>query len=91
MEAQLEKVKMFNSTSSFSHFRIPVCYQNEPKSNGIYWGKKLPKIADGAYLIYLDESKSKETHWIVLYVNDNKATYFDSFGVEHFLKKLKNS
>ena len=90
MEAQLEMVKIFNTTSYFNHFRIQMYYQNEPKFNGIYRGKKLPKIADGAYVIYLDESKSKETHCIVLYVNGSKATYFDSFGVEHFLKKIKN-
>ena len=29
------------------------------------------------------------THCIVLYVNDNNVTYFDSFGVEHIQKKIK--
>ena len=91
MEAQLEMVKIFNTTSYFNHFRIQMYYQNEPKFNGIYRGKKLPKTADGAYVIYLDGSKSKETHGIALYVNGNKATYIDSFGIEHFLKKIKNS
>ena len=37
------------------------------------------------YLINLDEYQSVGTYWIVLYVNDNNVTYFDSFGVE---KKL---
>ena len=26
-------------------------------------------------------------HWIALYVNDNNAIYFHSFGVEHIPKK----
>ena len=52
--------------------------------------KKLPKIKDGANVINLDEFKSIATHWIALYVNNgtNKATYFDSFGVEIIPKKL---
>ena len=29
----------------------------------------------------LDEYKSIGTHWIVLYVDGDNVTYFDSFGV----------
>ena len=29
------------------------------------------------------------THWIALYVLNNNATYFDSFGVEHIPKEIK--
>ena len=36
-----------------------------------------------------DEYESIETHWIVLYVNDNNVAYFDSFGVEHIPKEIK--
>ena len=36
-----------------------------------------------------DEHKSTGTHWVALYVNGNKTTYFDSFGVEHILEKMK--
>ena len=41
---------------------------------------------DGAYVINLDEYKSIGTHWAALYVNNNNATYFDSFAVEHVPK-----
>ena len=40
-------------------------------------------------MINLDDYKSIETHWIVLYVNGHDgrasydATYFDNSGVEH--------
>ena len=49
----------------------------------------MSKIKDGAYIKTLVEYKSIGTHWIVLYVNDNNLTYFDSFGVEHIPKNLK--
>ena len=39
------------------------------------------------YAINLNECKSVGMHWIALYVNDNNAIYFHSFGVEHIPKK----
>ena len=41
-------------------------------------------------MINLDEYSDIGTHWIALYVNDKTVTYFDSFGVEHIPKRLKN-
>ena len=38
-----------------------------------------------AYVINLDEYADVGTYWIALYVLNNEATYFDSFGVEHIL------
>ena len=70
-----------------TNFEIQKYYQKESKFNGVYSRNNLPKIKDGAYIINLDEYESIGTHWIGLYVNDNKVTYFDSFGVEQ--KKLK--
>ena len=70
-----------------TNFEIQKYYQKESKFNGVYSRNNLPKIEDGAYIINLDEYESIGTHWIGLYVNDNKVTYFDSFGVEQ--KKLK--
>ena len=46
---------------------------------------------DGAYVINLDEYRSIDTHWIALRVNGDNVTYFDSFGVEHIPKQIKNS
>ena len=37
----------------------------------------------------LDEHKSIGTYWIALYVNPEKVTYFDSFGVENIPKEIK--
>ena len=60
--------------------------QNEHKFNGVYSRNNLLKIKDGVYVINLDDYKSIQSHWIVLYVNDNNVIYFDSFGVEKFKK-----
>ena len=48
------------------------------------------KIKDGAYVINVDEFSDIGTHWIALYVNNKTATYFDTFGVEHIPKEIKN-
>ena len=62
-------------------------YENEPNFNGVYSRNNLPKIKDGAYVINSDEYKSIRTHWLLLYVNADNVTYFDSFGVEHIPKR----
>ena len=64
-------------------------YKNEPKFNSVYSRNNLSKIKDGVYIINLDEYKSVGTHWIVLYVNDNNVTCFESFGVEHIPKEIR--
>ena len=64
-------------------------YQNEPRFNGIYSRDNLPKVKDGAYVINHDEYSDIGTHWVALYVHNNDATYFDSFGVEHIPKETK--
>ena len=63
-------------------------YQNKPKFNGVYSRNNVPKINDRAYVINLDKYQSLGTHWIPLFVNDNNATYFDSFGVENIPKEI---
>ena len=72
------------------NFEIQKCYQNEPKFNGVYSRDNLTnKIKDGAYVINLDEYSDIGTHWVALYVKNNNATYFDSFGVEHTPNEFK--
>ena len=74
-----------------TNFEIQKYYQNEPKFNGVYSRNNLLKIKDWVHIIDFDEFKSIGTHWIAFYVNDNNATYLDSFGVEHIpniIKKL---
>ena len=40
-------------------------------------------------MINLDEYSDIGTYWVALYVQNNDATYFDSFGVEHTSKEIK--
>ena len=42
------------------------------------------------YVINLDAYADNETHWIALYVVNNDATYFDSFGVEHVPREIRH-
>ena len=72
-----------------ANFEIQKYCLNEPKFNGVYLRNNLPKIKDGAYVLNLNEYESLGTHRIVLYVNNNNVTYFDSFGVEHTSKEVK--
>ena len=66
-------------------------YKNEPRFNGVYSRGNLPnKIKNGAYIINLDEYTAIGTHWIALYVNAKAVTYFDSFGIKHIPKEIKN-
>ena len=64
-----------------TNFEIKKYYQNESRFNGVYSRDNLPKIKDRAYIINLDEYSDIGTHWVVLYVQNNIVTYFDSFGV----------
>ena len=74
-----------------TNFEIQKCYQNEPRFNGVFSRNNLPKkIKDGAYVINLDEYADVGTHWIALFCNRNETVYFDSFGVEHIPKEIKD-
>ena len=48
-------------------FKIQLCYENEPKYNGVYSRNNLSKIKDGVYIINLDEYEPIGTHWIAFY------------------------
>ena len=65
-------------------------YENELRFSGVYSRDNLPEtIKNGADVINLDEYTDVDTHWIVLYVKNDKVIYFGSFGVEHVSKEIK--
>ena len=72
-----------------TNFEIQKYHQNEPKFNVVYSRKRFPEIKYGTYVINPDDSVSIGIHWIVLYVNDNNVTYFDSIVAEHIPKEIK--
>ena len=41
-------------------------------------------------MINLDENADVSTYWIALFRKRSEIVYFDSFGVEYVLKRLKN-
>ena len=55
----------------------------EPTFNGFFSRNNLPRIKDEAYVINLDDKKSKGTHLVSLFIDRNIAVYFDSFGIEN--------
>ena len=72
-----------------TNFEIQEYYQNEPRFNGVFSRDNLPNsIKNGAYVINLDEYHNIGTHCVAFYVNNQTITYFDSFGIERFPKKI---
>ena len=82
-----ELKKPLNSLLPFhplTNIKINEYFKNEPRFNGVYSRNNLPdKIKKGTYAII-------GTHWIALFVKPKYTVYFDSFGIEIFLKKLIN-
>ena len=48
-------------------------------------------MKDGTSIINLDEYNNIGNHWIAMYVKTDEVTYFDSFTVIMFQKKLDTS
>ena len=72
-----------------TNIEISEYYKNEPRFIGVYSRNNLPnKIEKGAYVINLDEYENTGTHWVSLFVKDNKVVYFDSFGIEDISKEI---
>ena len=64
-------------------------YQIKSRFKGVYSRDNLlQKIKIGSYIKNLDEYADVGTHWIVLYISNNNAIHFDSFGVERILKEI---
>ena len=40
------------------------------------------------YVITFDDKQSKVTHWILLFIEQTTAVYFDSFGIEYILEEV---
>ena len=56
-------------------FEIQRYYQNEPRLNGVYYRDNLhDNIRDGTYVTNLDEHFDILTHWVDLYILNNKVT-----------------
>ena len=45
---------------------------------------------DGGYVIIFNDKNSKGTHWVSLFISQNRAVSFDSFGIEYILQEVLN-
>ena len=63
-------------------------FVNDCRFSGVFSRNKLPKVIDGAYVINLDDLKSKETHSVSLFIDRNTAAYFDSFRIEYIFEEV---
>ena len=73
-----------------TNFEIKKYYQNEPRFNDVYSKNNLPKkIKEETYVINLDAYADACTHWIAVFWSRSEIVYFDSFGVEHVPKEIK--
>ena len=65
--------------------------ENKQRFNGVYSRDNLLDKTDfGAYIVNLQDSLGPGTHWIALYLKNNKVIYFDSFGAEYIPKEVKD-
>ena len=75
-----------------NNIEITNYFNYEPRFNGIFSKTNLPRIA---YVINLDDNKSKGTHWVSLFVVRNTAVYFDSFEIKYIpldvLNKIRDN
>ena len=72
-----------------TNFEIEKYFEDELLFNGVFSRNNLPRITqDGGYVVNLDDKGKSGTHWVAIFINDDRATYFDSFGVEHLPKEV---
>ena len=74
----------------FSNIKITYYFNYEPRLNSIFSRNNLPRIKDGAYVINLNDKKSKGKHWVSLFIDRNTAVYFDSFGIKCIPQEVLN-
>ena len=58
-------------------------FQIWTRFNVVFSRNNLPRIKYGAYVINLNNKNSKGAHWVLLFIDQNVAAYFDSFGIKY--------
>ena len=84
------RIKVSSSAPSLRNIEITNYFNYEPKFYGGLSRNSLPRIKNEVYVIDLDNKKSKETHWVSLFIDRNTAVCFDSFGIECIPQKVLN-
>ena len=76
------------ATIFLRNFRLPVFQLDRPRFSPKI---VIPNPSGYWTVINLDEFESIGTYWIALYIDNYNVNYYDSFGVEHIPKEMKNS
>ena len=63
-------------------------FNDEPRLNGVFLEKNLPRIKYETYVITLNDTNSKGKHWVSLFINKNSAKYFHFFGIEYISQEV---
>ena len=67
----------------FKQYRDYYIFNYKPKFDWAYSKDNVCRMKDGAHIINLDDKKSKETHWILLFIDGNTTMDSDSFEYEY--------
>ena len=62
-----------------SNINITSYFNYKPWFYGVFSRDNLPRIKDGAYVININDNKSKGAQWVSLIFDRNTAMYFDFF------------
>ena len=73
-----------------SNIEIAKYFNYEPRFNGAFSENNLPRIKDGVYVINFKDNKIIGTHWVLLFIDRNKAVYFHSFGIKYIPPEVLN-
>ena len=79
-----------------NHDLVNYCKMLKMKLNDVNYKDKMKIDKDGCYIINLDHSSPLDgyngTHWVALYIKQNEALYYDSYGIRPppiIIQKLK--
>ena len=67
-----------------NHSDITNYFNFKPRFSGFFSKQNLARIKYGAYVINLDDKNSKETHWVLLFIDKSTLILLE---LNIFLKK----
>ena len=73
---------------SSSNIEITNRFNYVLRFNGFYSRDNLPEIKDGIYVRILNNKQSEGTYCASLFIDRNRAAYFDSFRIEFILQDV---
>ena len=85
-------LRVFSFAPSFKqygdYFNDTNYFNDEPRFDSVFSRNKLARIKDGAYVINFNDTISKGTLWVWLFIDRNTAVYFHYFGNEYIPQEV---